>query len=148
MGFKEKNRLFDAKIRNMKTNFTEKDLAAIMNGRQKYFEINQKIEKKAKTHGLVVCFTRGWHIVFHGAFYADCSVFNKQRNTFCFSKKGEVTRISNLPDFQNKIDLISQENPEYYCFETDIPHETFDLLTLSKNNVICKGIVFNVKNLK
>ena len=135
---------------------TAKQLASLLNEREIMKEITSAEERQAADAGLVVVF--GYsddNMEFRGAINDEVSCFDG--GTAYVTKDGlffepNVCHKSACPHYaaaKNTTKSIKavwhDEGAPYWTFETDIPHETFDIY--EDGEVFCVGIVFSKENL-
>ncbi len=134
---------------------TAKELAATLSGREYGMEIGPGEERKAQVDGLVVVYgysddnveLRGAideevdafngttiHITRHGLFYEPgCGIVDCP---YCAVARKEAKTIKAV---------WHDEGGPCWTFETDIPHETFNVM--EDGEVFCVGIVFSMADI-
>jgi len=149
-------------------NLTAKQLAEKLNGKTES-AINKEVAKQAKESGLVIIYgSRDNLMEFEGAIHDGCDCYDGGIVKFT---KTEVIRnqeecddaiqilkdngydVSQLTKSLNEINALwcpkkmceKYENLSW-AYETEIPHETFEILEDGK--VYCIGIVFSINDLK
>lgn len=128
-----------------------KQLAELLNNREYKKELTRNEEFQAVSDNLVIVFGASDDLMeFRGAIHeeldayegttayldADGLVVNECDNERCpYARKLALTA--------KKIKAIWHDNGDYsFTFETDIPHETFDIL--DDGEKYCRGIVFSL----
>ena len=127
-----------------------KELAALLNNREYREEITRDEEAQAKSAGLVVVFGAGDDLMeFRGAIHeelgayegttayldADGLVVNECDNKHCpYARKLAATA--------KKIKAVWDKDGCTWVYETDIPHESFDIV--EDGEKYCRGIVFSL----
>lgn len=150
---------------------TTKLLADLLNGKTDN-EITKEIEKIAKENGLVIVYGASDYLMeFRGAIYNEGDCYGG--GEFLFTKKGCLRNQEECEDAiqtlkengynidclniqSNKInalwcpDRINSLGGDYknvsWAYETDIPHEKFNLM--EDGEIYCIGIVFSISDLK
>jgi len=139
---------------------TTKELAALLNGREIDDEITEAESKRAKENNLVVVYGASDDLMeFEGAIYDEMGAY--QGTTVRLNKNGIVDCprdadrdicYENCPYFHQvlksakTIKAIWGERNIDWTYETDIPHETFDIM--EDGEVYCRGIVFSMDDLQ
>lgn len=144
------------------------DLADLLTGREKHYEITEDEQKEAARSGLVVMFGYSYRLVeIAGAIDTTVSVMNRHVVDVTFSALGKhitdwedqiacdpseeaCARWFKLRDAGTKTVTVHKQhtnpNAPMWTFETDIPHETFEVFETDENGnnprVFCRGIVF------
>lgn len=127
-----------------------KELAALLNNREYREEITRDEEAQAKHDGLVVVFGASDDLMeFRGAIHeeldayegttayldADGLVVNECDNERCpYARKLAATA--------KKIKAVWDKDDYAWFYQTDIPHETFDIV--EDGEKYCRGIVFSL----
>lgn len=127
-----------------------KELAALLNNREYREEITRDEEAQAKHAGLVVVFGASDDLMeFRGAIHeeldayegttayldADGLVVNECNNEHCpYARKLAATA--------KKIKAVWDKDGYSWVYETDIPHESFDIV--EDGEKYCRGIVFSL----
>lgn len=140
---------------------TAKELASRLNGRTYWSEISQMESDIALVNGLVVVYGASDDLMeFRGVIndeigcYEGTTVFLNSDGIigdcdnddtcdykqYCTFFKTAIKSAKSIKAIWN-----NKENPSWE-YETDIPHETFDIL--EDGEVYCKGIVFSMDSLK
>jgi hypothetical protein len=140
---------------------TAKQLAELLNGREIYEEITKEEELQAKESKLVVVFGASDDLMeFRGAIDDELRAY--KGNEVMVDKNGLVEapcmKVENFCMYQcelfkeyhkntKKIKAIWGERAPNidWTYETDIPHETFDIM--EDGEVYCRGIVFSMDDL-
>lgn len=144
---------------------TSKKLAEYLNGKtEKTIEINAQV---AKESGLVIVYgSSDDRMEFNGAINDDGSCYDGGEVLFtkkgCLQNQDECEEaietlkengynVDSLQIQSNKINALwSPENSEHenllWAYETEIPHEKFNLM--EGGEVYCIGIVFSINDLK
>lgn len=132
----------------------KQELAKLLNGRKIGEEISRDEEKQASLSNLVVIYGASDDLAeICGAINDECSAYGDNVIPFfngeLLTKECEddtcphELRLFNLAKIVKPIwckDNIS------WTYETDIPHETFDIL--EDDEIFCRGIVFDLKDIK
>lgn len=135
---------------------TAKEFADLLSGRDYMNEITQGEEEQAKAAGLVVVF--GYsddNMEFHGAIDAEVGCYDG--GTVYITRDGVLSDpdcdSDDCPYFAaakksaTSIEAVWHDNGPgpSWTYETDIPHETFEIL--DEGEPWCIGIVFSVEDL-
>ena len=146
------------------------ELAKLLNGRHYRKEISKAEAEQAKEDGLVVVFGVSDDLMeFRGATYDEEYVLDGHTDTY-LDKEGTLKPVEDeIPTefleryqllktfnemFPNKITAVwngRDANEPSWRYVTDIPHHTFDITEQDDPGnwyLYCKGIVFNLKDLK
>lgn len=122
---------------------TPKELAERLNGREYGSEITLEEMHIAKEFGLVVVFGASDDLMeFRGAIDDEGGCFGG--GTVYFDQNGVAQDDEAIKSFE--IEAIWGHEGYSWVYETDIPHETFDIL--EEGWRYCRGIVFSVEDLK
>jgi len=129
----------------------EKEIAEMLDGIEYAEDIRPDIIEYAKKNGAVIVFGASDDLMeFRGAIddEADCY----EGKTIYFNRSGELRSLcddEDCPYFalmrekaSNKIKAIWDSEGYSWTYETDIPHETFEIL--EDGEKYCRGIVFSV----
>ena len=131
-----------------------KTIADALDGIEYGEKIDPTILKNAKTFGAVIVFGASDDLVeFRGAIdgEADCD----GTGTICFNRSGELRSEcseDDCPYFEaicrkaSEIKAIWGAEGYSWTYETDIPHETFEIL--ERGIKYCRGVVFNIDDVK
>ena len=120
-----------------------KEFAELLNGREIGKEITQEDVKLAKENNLVAVYGASDDLMeFEGAIYDELDAW-----------EGTIARVSKdgilKPPCEDKsaktIKAVWGENNISWTYETEIPHETFDIM--EDEDVYCRGIVFSMDDL-
>jgi hypothetical protein len=139
-----------------------KELAALLNGNEYGEEISRELEALAKEAGLVVVFGASDDLVeFKGALSEEIGA--SAGGTVTVDQFGLTVDWDDIEDEdRSDIDFMrdwfkregigqtiealwDKEEPYSWTFETDIPHETFEIMEDGKP--FCRGIVFALKDI-
>jgi hypothetical protein len=133
-----------------------KEIANLLNGRMRGNEVTKQERIDFKKSGIIVIY--GYSddgIILTGAF--DNGVCAFDGTEFYINKDGVLERSCDecedcyryKKDYeQSKKITAIWHDLVYPCwtFRTDVPHETFDIISISKE-IFCKGIVININDL-
>ena len=130
---------------------TAKELSAMLNGREYGNEISKAEEELAKENGLVVVFGCSDDLMeLCGAIYDEADVYDG--GTVMLEKDGIVTRENECRHCKyfkaaktTEIKALWYKNGVSWTYETDIPHETFNIY--EDGELFCVGIVFSINDL-
>lgn len=127
-----------------------KELAALLNNREYREEITRDEEAQAKHAGLVIVFGASDDLMeFRGAIHDEYDAYNG--TTAFLDADGLLVNecdSEECPHFRkqaaqaNKIKAIWDKDGYSWVYETDIPHETFDIV--EDGETYCRGIVFSL----
>lgn len=139
-----------------------KEIAALLNGIGYRQEPSKEITTQAKSEGIVIVFGASDDLMeVRGAFDDELGCFGGK--TFYISKDGFISRPDCDCEYaekwyeQNKKNAKAIKaifggkeddngNPISWTYETDIPHETFNVM--EDGEVYCIGIVFEISSLE
>lgn len=134
-----------------------KELASLLSGREIMEEVTTDEERQAAEAGLVVVF--GYsddNMEFRGAISDEFGAY--EGGTVCLTKAGlfeepDCSCTEACPFYSAALKAAKtikavwhDEGGPCWTYETDIPHETFDVY--EDGEVWCVGIVFSVEDLK
>ena len=132
---------------------TAKELAAMLNGREYGNEITAAEEKLAKENGLVVAFGYSDDLMeLRGAIYDEAGVYDG--GTVSIEKDGIAStdeaceQCKYFKAAREKMKDITAawcKGDVPWTYETDIPHETFNIY--EDGELFCVGIVFSINDL-
>lgn len=133
---------------------TTKELANILSGREYLSEITEDEKRRAKAAGLVVCY--GYsddNVELAGAFDEEVGAY--EGTTIYFDKDGLMYEppcgglgcryYDEAREKCKTIDAVWCGGNAPWTFETDIPHETFNIY--DDGDLFCVGIVFSMEDL-
>ncbi|MDR1454939.1 MAG: hypothetical protein LBJ01_04745 [Tannerella sp.] len=137
---------------------TKEGLAALLDGRKYGDEISKQEAEDAKKDGLVVVFGASDDLMeFRGAIYDESNCY--EGGTAYLNENGllEECDNENCPHFKKlkekakKIEALwcavkTKDSYISWTYRTDIPHSTFNVI--EDKEIYCKGIVFNINDLK
>lgn len=126
---------------------TKEELAKILDGREYGSEITKAEVQIAKENGLVVVY--GYsddNCEFEGAINDEIPCYEGAIITF--SKDGDLFFDKIKPSTPNMIEMewCPIEPNCSWLVKTDIPHASFDIY--EDGDIFCRGLVFNVSDLK
>lgn len=134
-----------------------KELAALLNNREYREEITRDEEAQAKHAGLVVVFGASDDLMeFRGAIHdelgayegttayldADGLVVNECDNERCPYARKLAATAKKIKAVWDKDDYVWDKDDYAWVYQTDIPHETFDIV--EDGEKYCRGIVFSL----
>lgn len=131
---------------------TIRKFARLLNNREYGNEITSKEEELAKELGFVVVFGSSDDLAeLRGAINDEVGCYGSGR--LYLDKDGIFEecdcRCSYSQKFKQKCKIIEalwcKKDDVLWTYETDIPHETFNIL--EDGEVFCRGIVFKIENL-
>lgn len=139
---------------------TQEQLAAQLHGREYPFDMEAAEQHAAKEAGLVVIFGASDYLVeIRGAVHDELDAFGG--TSFQMDAQGVIPeeRDDDWSDPEMELYLTRKKlggrkiralwcpNDEHsWAYQTAIPHATFDIV--EDGNVYCRGIVFNVEELR
>jgi len=134
---------------------TPQEMAAMLNGRQYREELTTDEEKQAKDDGLVIIFGQSDdNMAICGAIRDEVGCYNG--GTAYLTKDDLFDENScedencpykaNARDLCKKIEAKWAEDGYSWTYETDIPHETFEIM--EDEDKYCRGIVFHISSLQ
>lgn len=147
---------------------TAKELAARLNGREYGSEVNAQDNIDAKESGLIVVY--GYsddNVEIEGAIREEIGAY--EGTTFVLAESGplsanlqsEIRNMDDMPEdaflrevaakitghqHGKKVKAIWSEGDYAWQFETDIPHQTFDIM--DDGDKFCRGMVISLNDLK
>lgn len=131
-----------------------KEIVELLDGGEYGDEISVHDVKYAKDNGAVIVFGASDDSVeFRGAIDDEAGCYGT--GTICFNRSGELRSEcseDDCPYFEairqkaSKIKAIWGAEGYSWTYETDIPHETFEIL--ERGIKYCRGIVFNIEDVK
>lgn len=127
-----------------------KELAALLNNREYREEITRDEEAQAKHAGLVVVFGASDDLMeFRGAIHNELDAYEGtaaylDANGLLVNEceDSECIYFIRLKRKAKNINQIWDKDGYSWVYETDIPHETFDIL--EDGEKYCRGIVFSL----
>ncbi len=125
---------------------TAKEWAEKLSGREYGKELTQQEEMQMKQDGIVAVFGAGIDICnFCGAisdlFYFDDDIRVNIKGRVIYNPSDQL----DSSEFKQIQPICHDEGNPYWTYETDIPHETFDIYDSDADNeLFCKGIVFEL----
>jgi len=132
-----------------------KEFAELLNNREYGEELTFKEEALAKENNLVIVFGESDDLVeFRGAIDDEAGCWgggevNLTRDGIyepdCLDE--DCPHEAKIQSKLSKIEIIRDEYTSSWRYETEIPHETFDILD-DDEGIYCKGIVFSLNDLK
>ncbi len=132
---------------------TKEDLAKLLNGRQALREIDNEEELLAQDNGLVVVFGYSDDLtMFRGAIdkevasYYGCTIKFTKQGIFKEEEDEDFIQKYQLEKNFNKIEAIWDDYRIAWTYNTDIPHETFEIFEVQ--DIFCRGIIFSIDDLK
>lgn len=149
---------------------TTKELACLLNGRQRRDEITKDEANIAKVNGLVVCYGYSDDLLeFEGAIYEEFGAYDGTIVKIGITKKGikffDEENESNIEEYEiptteiqaywcpkpselpNNVQLSDEDIKQIrWVVNTDIPHEPFRIY--EDDELFCLGIVFHIDDLK
>jgi len=141
-GFEDCNN-FDGGSSVQTKTLTCKGLAERLNGREYGREMNKTDEAGALKNGLCVVFGASDDLMeFRGAIAHEAGAW--EGVNIAITENAVLEDPENFESFEHKIKAVWGKDGISWTYETDIPHETFDIM--EGENVYCRGIVFSVKN--
>lgn len=131
-----------------------KELAERINNSKIGFEMTDSSLDRAKDNGLVVVFGASDDLMeFRGAIFDEAGCYGT--GTIHFDRSGELRSecdSDDCPYFEkiqanaSNIKAIWDSEGYSWVYETDIPHETFDVL--EDGEKYCRGILFSIGDVK
>ena len=128
-----------------------KELASLLNGREYREEITKEEEQIAESNGLVVVF--GYsddNVEFRGAINDEVGAY--EGTTILLDQDGIIegceegcSHSQKAADKCRVIEAKWEDDGYTWSFETDIQHETFEIL--EDGEKFCRGIVFHISAL-
>ncbi len=136
---------------------TAKELAALLNGRERGNEITKEEETAAKEAGLVVVFGESDDCMeFRGAIDDEVSCFDggmayvNEKGLFespdCTEEYGRCEYVRSEMDKCATITALWDAGDFPWSFDTGLPYETFEIF--EDGEKYCQGIVFSLADLK
>jgi len=132
----------------------EKEIAEMLNGLEYDENIRDDILKYAKENGVVIVFgASDDQMEFRGAIHDEAGCYGG--GWVYFNRSGELRSKCEYPfcpyfdamkEKASKINAIRGAEGYAWTYETDIPHETFEVV--EDGEKYCRGIVFSVDALK
>lgn len=131
-----------------------KELAQLLHGREYTEEITEEEEKQAKENNLVVVFGASDDLIeFFGAINDEIGCYNGGKvfldeygiiQNLC--EEDDCPYFKEVLETSKLIEAVWCGDDDYsWSYETDIPHETFDVMEYDEE--YCRGIVFNMNDL-
>lgn len=118
-----------------------KEFVERLDGSQYGAELSKEDIAIAKENGFVIVFGASDDLIeFDGVIYDEAGCFDG--GDIYITKDG----VSEEHPTENLIKAIWDRDDFTWQYETDIPHETF--LVYENDDVYCKGIVFDINDLK
>ena len=124
---------------------TAKELAEMLDGREYLSEMSHNEDMEAFYNGLVV--VTGYSddcVEFMGAIDDEIVAFEGRK--IYINKDGNISARKFDNGLCNEIKAVWGGDKAPWTFETDIPHETFNIF--EGDELFCVGIVFNIDDLK
>ena len=135
-----------------------KQLAALLNGTEYPLRISNELSKQAAEHGLVIVYGASDDLIeFAGAINDEHGAW--EGGQYLLDKKGilpdydDIDQESEMEDYmarKNNVAVINSlwcKTDKYsFTYETDIPHEKFDVV--EDDGFYCQGIVFDINKLE
>lgn len=128
----------------------EKEIAEKLDGIEYAEEISKDIIEYAKENGIVIVFGASDDLMeFRGAINDEAGCYGG--GPVYFNRSGELRSLCDSKDCPyfdamrkkaSKINAIWDSEGYSWVYETDIPHETFEIL--EDGEKYCRGIVFSV----
>ena len=141
-GFEDCNN-FDGESAVQTMALTVKELAERLNGREYGREMNKADEADALKNGLCVVYGASDDLMeFCGAIHHEAGAW--EGVNIAITENAVLEDPENFESFEHKIKAVWGKDGRSWTYETDIPHETFDIM--EGENVYCRGIVFSVKD--
>lgn len=125
----------------------KEELAIFLQGREYGNEITKEESKQAKENGLVVVFGYSDDCMeLRGAIndeFGTEAYFDNEGNTL---ERCDDDCIHSQRAFEKANKIEGDYTNSGWRFTTTIPHDTFDIV--EEDELYCRGIVFNIKDLK
>ncbi|MDR0919414.1 MAG: hypothetical protein LBM93_09255 [Oscillospiraceae bacterium] len=123
---------------------TVKEAAEMLNGRQYLSEISVDEKEILRQNRLVAVFGQSDDlVVFEGAVEDDFDCFGGSE--VYVNEQGVYVDVEDTEDYRKIVTKWAEEGYSW-SYETDIPHETFEIF--EDDSKYCKGIVFSLNDLQ
>lgn len=135
-----------------------KQLATLLNGTEYPLRISNELSQQASEHGLVIVYGASDDLIeFAGAINDELCAYDGDQ--YLLDKKGILPNYYDIDEESVMEDYMSRKNnvavlnslwcktDKYsFTYETDIPHEKFDVV--EGDGFYCQGIVFDINKLE
>lgn len=130
-----------------------KEFAGLLNGVEYPFDVHEETQNIAQLNGFVIVYGASDDLMeFDGVVYDEIGAYGGG-NAF-FDEHGLIVNECDNDDcvYFKRVMKTAQKIEAFWCkekgitwsYETDIPHETFDII--EDGEIYCRGIVFELKN--